>query len=58
MSSEEMKKMREDLKRQVKKVEDDIEVIEKQNEKKENDEKEYVKFFFLLMTRISVNESL
>lgn len=46
MSSEEMKKMREDLKRQVKKVEDDIEVIEKQNEKKENDEKEYVKFFF------------
>ena len=42
MSSEEMKKMREDLKRQVKKVEDDIEVIEKQNEKKENDEKEYV----------------
>jgi hypothetical protein len=40
MSSEEMKKMRDDLKRQVKKVEDDIEVIEKENEKKEMDEKE------------------
>jgi hypothetical protein len=40
MSSEEMKKMRDDLKRQVKKVEDDIEVIEKENEKKEMNEKE------------------
>ena len=32
--------MRDDLKRQVKKVEDDIEVIEKENEKKEMNEKE------------------
>ena len=40
MSSEEMKKMRDDLKRQVKKVEDDIEVIEKEHEKKEMDEKQ------------------
>ena len=35
-----MQKMREDLKRQVKKVEDDIEVIEKENEKKELAQKE------------------
>ena len=40
MSSAEMQKMREDLKRQVKKVEDDIEVIEKENEKKELAQKE------------------
>ena len=32
--------MRDDLKRQVKKVEDDIEVIEKEHEKKEMDEKQ------------------